>query len=233
MTVTRIVTGVLLRLPLGLILLFMTAALLRAGFLLPLEFHRDSAAFPFLIGLAGGLVIFALLGKFRLVYVFGHELTHWLVAKLFRRRTGRFRVGREGGSVEIENPNLWITLSPYFIPLYTLIWSGLFFLLRQLQPTLIQEYAHYGIGIMGGAYAYHLWMTAFALTREQNDLRAYGWFFSLSLILCANLFLLFLGGLAVTGEWQFGFASLWRILQEQAVWLWAWTTRTIHQIYMI
>ncbi len=196
--------------------MFASVGVVRAWFLLPLDFTRSGVLFPFSVGLGAGLVVFALLCKFRLLYVFGHELTHWLLAKLFRRRTGRFRVGLHGGSVEIENPNLWIALGPYFIPLYSLLWSGIYFAVRQVQPLLAREYVGFAVGGIGLTYAYHLWMTGFALRREQTDLQEYGVFFSFSLIIMLNLGLVFLASLAVTGEWRLGFAGLWAIWREQA-----------------
>jgi hypothetical protein len=56
------------------------------------------------------------------LHVFAHEGAHWLVAKLFRRRTSGFSVGWRGGAVEVESPNLWIALAPYILPLWVLLW---------------------------------------------------------------------------------------------------------------
>ncbi len=211
--------ALLIRFPLSLGLIFLITALLRAAFKMPLDLSRTGVLFPFLLGLVGGTAFFSLLWKFSLLYVFSHELTHWLAAKLFRRRTGRFQIGFNSGNVEIERPNLWITLSPYFVPLYTLIWSGLYFSLRQFQPLLVARFSHLAVGGIGLTYAYHLWMTAFAFTREQQDLKMYGIFFSTCLVLFVNLLLVFLAILAVTGEWREGFNTFLQLLREQTQFL--------------
>ena len=72
-----------------------------------------------LISFTAGFVVLGLgpgAGLSVRLYVFGHELTHWLTARLFRRRTGAFHVGGDRGYVMVERPNVWITLAPYFVP---------------------------------------------------------------------------------------------------------------------
>ena len=58
-----------------------------------------------------GLPLFCFL-RLNSLYVFGHELTHWVMAKIFLRKTGRFQSGKNAGAVEVENPNVWIILAP-------------------------------------------------------------------------------------------------------------------------
>ncbi len=208
------ITARILRFPIILLLIYLSVPLLLTVFQFPMDFRSSTTLFPFLFGLVIGAAIFSMLCKFSPVYIFGHEFTHWLTAKIFRRRTGRFRIGLASGSVEIERPNLWISLSPYFIPLYTLIWSGIYLLIRQFNPLPAGHYEFAAIGGIGLTYAYHLVMTAFAFHRDQQDLRAYGTIFSLSLILFINLLLIFAALLAVTGEWAGGSRLLWHQLQR-------------------
>ena len=52
------------------------------------------------------------------VYVFGHEVTHALWAKLFGGRVAdHFHVSLEGGHVLTDRVNTWIALAPYFFPI--------------------------------------------------------------------------------------------------------------------
>jgi len=219
MILRKIFRSLFIRLPAGLFCLFFAVAIARTFPLLPLDFSSTGVLFPFSVGLGIGLISFSILCKFRLIYIFAHELTHWFLAKLFRRRTGRFQITGNGGAVEIENPNIWIVLGPYFIPLYTLLWAAVYFLLRQIDFMPVAEYASFAVAGMGVTYAYHLWMTCFALSRPQSDLKAYGFFLSISLIICLNLFLVFLGVLAVTAEWRFGFSQLGTCLWKQIEYL--------------
>lgn len=141
------------------------------------------------IGLLVGGVLFSFISKFHPVYVFGHEFTHWLVAKCFRRRTQGFRVGLREGKVDIENPNLWITLAPYFVPIYSVFWLlglGLWALFAEEPPW----YAPVLFAGLGFSYAYHLVMTVYAIRQDQPDLKCHGRFFSFGLILWLNAALL-------------------------------------------
>ncbi len=149
-----------------------------------------------LLGFLGGFVVFAW-GPGRTVsralYVFGHELTHWLVARGFRRRTGPLRVGLDRGFVMVERPNIWITLAPYFVPLYTVSWIGLYGAVRLFQgdappgPALAAVF----LGGVGATYAFHLYWTGRALLRGQPDLRVHGVFFSIAFVLFWNVLFIY------------------------------------------
>lgn len=205
----------ILRLPFTLVLLFITAATLRA--LVDLRPHPDTipALKPFLTGFAGALAILIPFWKFKTLYVFGHEFTHWLVAKLFRRRTGRFRIGTDHGAVEIENPNLCITLAPYVIPIFTLLWCLAVWIFRMIVPdTTLPLSVILPVGV-GATYAYHLRLTAFAVTREQPDLQAYGVVFSLAVILCVNTLVAFTALALATPATGDAFQRLWAFHERQ------------------
>jgi hypothetical protein len=205
----------ILRLPFTLALAFVTVATLRALLSLRPTPEAIPVLKPFLAGFTIAIVVFLLLWKLKLLYVFGHELTHWLLAKLFRRRTGKFRIGLNSGAVEIENPNLWITLGPYIIPIFTLLWclaawlTKLFLKDPEIPYDLIIPA---GVGV---TFAYHVRLTAFAVTRrEQPDLQVHGTLFSLAFILCCNVLLVFSALALVSPSTSTAFQRLW-ILHEQ------------------
>src|SRR3954468_14407382 len=54
------------------------------------------------------------------LYVFGHELTHAIWVWIMGGEVKAFEVSREGGSIVTNKHNVWIALSPYFYPIYTL-----------------------------------------------------------------------------------------------------------------
>src|SRR5213083_261670 len=76
---------------------------------------------PMLAGAACWLVILLLLPKPMWIYVFGHELTHALWAWLFGGRVKKFKATSQGGHVVITRSNFFITLAPYFFPLYVAV----------------------------------------------------------------------------------------------------------------
>jgi hypothetical protein len=98
-----------------------------------------------------------------------------------------------------DRVNWWIALSPYFVPIYALIWMALWLTvnfyhsLRPWQPIL-----YFGIGLF---WAFHLTFTASMAHRRQTDLSGQGVFFSFVIILLVNLFafLLLLSLLAPEG----------------------------------
>src|SRR5687767_11961642 len=73
---------------------------------------------PFLAGFTCWLVIYFLLPKPMLIYVFGHELTHAVWTWLFGGKVKKFKATPRGGHVIITKTNFLIGLSPYFFPLY-------------------------------------------------------------------------------------------------------------------
>lgn len=166
------------------------------------EITNSRSLMLFSAGFGGGFIAFTTLFHFTGLYVFGHELTHFLAAKLFRRRTGKFTVRGSSGSVAVERPNIWISLAPYFIPIYTLLWIGLYGLWQFSLPTspkFVWLVFNTGVGV---TYSYHVCLTIKALKREQNDLQRYGRLFSISVILLANMLLLFGGTTIAFSAWQ-------------------------------
>ncbi|HAR65796.1 MAG TPA: hypothetical protein DCR55_06235 [Lentisphaeria bacterium] len=126
--------------------------------------------------------IFAFCSQYRKLYVAGHELTHWLVAKLFRRYTGRLRIFQHHGSLLVGRVNIWIALAPYFVPFYALCWCILSLpLLFHSSGAAIREV---GIGV---SYAQHWVLTCVILRRDLSDLKCFGRMLSWSVILCMNL----------------------------------------------
>lgn len=152
--------------------------------------------------------------KFTVVYVFGHELTHWIVAKCFLKRTGRFRVHMTNGFVEIYDGNIWITLAPYVIPIYTVAAMGVFGI-SQIFVYPSPEWATLTFAICASlGYAYHCVLTVFAISQSQSDLKQNGVCFSFAIIVTGNVLLLLLAILLTTGQWRQAYEMTW----DMAVW---------------
>jgi hypothetical protein len=216
----------LLRFLLAVVLLFFTAALLWTLVSLPVKLNFENVLLPALIGFLGGLAFFILVSRLLVLYVFGHELTHWFAAKFFLRETGDMKVGSTGGSVAVQKPNIWITLAPYFIPFYTLVWLGVYGIFRfgyGPPNNVVLRILYSGIGL---TYAFHVVLTVHSLLREQSDLKQHGRVLSLILILFCNTLLLLAGLLTVTHQWPEGMRGLsrrvgleWDGVASGAMWL--------------
>ena len=150
--------------------------------------HSGSADVVWVPLLAGALcwvVIYLLLPKPMLIYVFGHELTHALWTWLFGGRVKKFKASSKGGHVIVTKNNFFIALAPYFCPLYALL-VVLFFILGHW----IWNWQHYQAWFhlfLGAAYAFHVTLTWHILKHNQTDITEQGYLFSGVVILLGNI----------------------------------------------
>jgi len=163
---------------------------------------------------AAGMVLFGILfavvprNILMLSYVFGHEVTHALWAKLLGGKVAnRFHVSLEGGHVLTDRVNTWIVLSPYFFPIYSVLVVTLYGALKLAarligNPALVSnvDAFHWLIALLiGMTLAFHLVFTCLLIVKGQPDLHYGGTFFSLILIYTINL-LIITGLLLATGK---------------------------------
>jgi len=198
---------------------FVTLALLICLIRLPRSFENANQAWAFLGGFLVGLPLFH---RYRCIpcYVFGHEMTHWAVATLFLRKTSNIRLNLHSGSVDIENPNIWIILAPYFLPFYMLLILGIYGFVLLFDPPL-PDWAGITIAaVIGLSYAYHVILTCIAISKGQLDLRINGVVFSLSLIIICNVFFVYLGLMIATRQLLPGFKLLFSQLAAQSEIVW-------------
>ncbi|MGI8438010.1 MAG: hypothetical protein ACR2NX_14115 [Chthoniobacterales bacterium] len=142
----------------------------------------------FSLGVVLWLIAFFGLPRPLLVYVFGHELTHALWVLLMGGRVSDFQVRRDGGHIVTDRNNFWISLAPYFFPLYSvlaLVAYGIASLFTDMPP-----YGRILYAIIGVTWAFHLTFTVWMIPKSQTDLTSNGTFFSLVLIYLMNLCLL-------------------------------------------
>jgi hypothetical protein len=197
--------------------------------------HAPSA-FPFLAGLllAAAAWLFGRycavseagpvgwLGAFtRRLYIFGHELTHALAAWSVGGKVLGFKIGESGGHVDLSHSNAFIALSPYCVPIYTLLLIFGYRLLLWLRPALGN--AGLFAVLVGLTLAFHGLKTFEVLfDRRQPDLaQAGGVVFSLSWIAFANglvvlilLKALFPGSVALAEDL--------RLVGERTAGFWGW-----------
>jgi len=121
-------------------------------------------------------------------YVYGHELTHAVWVWLMGGHVSDFQVRRDGGHIMTNKSNVWIALSPYFYPIYSvlvMILYGVGWLFCDMAPYTCWLFLALGI-----TWTFHMSFTLWMIPKGQSDLSRYGTFFSLVVIYLMNLALL-------------------------------------------
>lgn len=117
-------------------------------------------------------------------YIFGHELTHAIASIISGGKVKSFKVRKTGGNVTLTKTNTFVTLAPYFVPIYTLLFIIAYWAIKQIFDTNT-HYRHF-LFIFGFTIALHLSLTVFAIRQGQSDLKRYGFIYSLILIFILN-----------------------------------------------
>lgn len=141
-----------------------------------------------------GAAVWVVLGCSRLftssllyLYVLGHELTHALAVICSRGSVHNFKADLDGGYITTDKSNLFISLSPYFLPLWAILWGLVWGIVYIFWPTVTSQALLYaGLGFW---WCFHLFWTAWIIPKDQPDLADNGTFFSLILVYFANLIL--------------------------------------------
>ena len=118
-------------------------------------------------------------------YILGHELTHALWTWLLGGEVKRIRVGSHSGSVWVTRDNIFISLAPYFFPLYTLLAVIGWYVLSLFWN--LDHYRPFWMAVVGLTWSFHLTFTVDLLRRRQPDLVPHGRFFSLCVIYLLNV----------------------------------------------
>lgn len=119
------------------------------------------------------------------IYVLGHELTHAIAAVLSAGRVQRLRIDLNGGYVETDADNLFIALSPYFVPLWMCCWLLILWVANWVYP--FPEWEAWFYAGFGFWWSFHLYWTVWVIPREQPDMLENGLLFSLLLVMIMNI----------------------------------------------
>ncbi len=182
---------------------------------------HEAWSISFGVGFVVWLLIFCLLPRTLWLYVLGHEFTHALAAMLAGGKVSAFKVSSGGGHVITDRVNWWIALSPYFVPIYALIWIGLwltidfYYPLKAWQPVLF-----FGIGFF---WAFHVTFTVSMIHPRQTDLSREGYIFSGVIIALINVALILLLLSFLTHDLKWSGERFWMQTQR----CYAWTGREI------
>lgn len=160
------------------------------------------------------------------IYVLGHELTHAIAAWLSFSKVQTIHFDMEGGYVETEADNLFVALSPYFVPLWMLCWLSILFVVNFFFP--FAEYNAWFYAGLGFWWTFHLHWTAWIIPREQPDLLENELVFSTLLIMLINvgilIGLLICFGVVSPSGYYTDFLncarSIWAMLSDVSLWFW-------------
>lgn len=170
----------------------------------------------FSLGLVCWLIIYFGLPRPLRIYVFGHELTHFLMVKIMGGRVSEFSVTREGGYIVSSKINTWIALAPYFVPIYSVFVIVAYGMVSNLYDLQAHADLATGLlyGLLGMTWGFHATFTVSMIPRGQTDLAYGGTFFSLTVIYLMNLLVLSL--LLTVATPYVSFASFGRELLAHA-----------------
>ncbi|MDR0956777.1 MAG: hypothetical protein LBL77_02825 [Endomicrobium sp.] len=165
-------------------------AVLAAGYVLVkniLDFtiNFSDLCLPFWIGILCYVVFQLVFYRPMKTYIFGHELSHVIVGILSGAKIKKFNVTNQSGSVVLTKNNIWITLAPYFFPVYTLLILLIYICLGWF--INIKQFYKYFLFFIGFSIAFHIMLTVYILSVRQPDLKVYGIFFSHIIILAINI----------------------------------------------
>jgi hypothetical protein len=148
------------------------------------RFWASEEFFFFSLGTLLWIIAFFGLPRPMLLYVFGHELTHAIWTWLMGGRVRQFRVSRVGGYVVTDTNNFWISLAPYFFPIYSilalLLYGGIGVFVD------VEPYRQWLFGVVGFTWSFHATFAIWMLWQGQTDLVEHGTFFSMMVIYLVN-----------------------------------------------
>ena len=160
-----------------------------------------------LSGVLAYLCLHCFLQKPERLYLWGHEFTHLIVAKLFLRPVHGFHItSRSGGKVVIDRTNVAIDLAPYALPFYNVV---ALLVVALLPVTILAGGSPYVRRIYlcaaGFLFAMHLCFSTEGFIDGQPDVLRSGRIFSLAVVLL--LLMLWTPVLAAPGT-HAGFSGL-------------------------
>jgi hypothetical protein len=137
----------------------------------------------FLWGIVSYVVLHLLFYKPTYFYVLGHEAVHAGLSWVMGGRIKSFKVSGEGGQVATDKSNAIIELGPYFIPVYAIIITLVYF-------VLVSSYNINGsifVFLIGFALALHMISTIEIMKVRQPDIMKSGYFFSIVMVYILNI----------------------------------------------
>lgn len=143
-------------------------------------FHSKEEGWILLGGSIGYLLAHVFLRKPERMYLWAHEFSHLIAAKLFFRKVHSFHItSRDGGKVVIDRTNVMIDLAPYAFPLYSLGATAAAALLKNVSPWVPDLY----LALASFLFTMHVLFSAEGFIKGQPDLKRSGRVFSAAVVL--------------------------------------------------
>lgn len=142
----------------------------------------------FLLGIVLYVIMHLFLFKPNYIYVFGHEFVHALAIWLCLGSVKKIKVSKDGGSVTGTKNNLFISTSPYFVPIFPIIIAVIYFVISASYE--ISDLGVVFVGILGFTVAMHLIMTVDTLKVQQPDLIAIGQILATVAVVSVNILII-------------------------------------------
>jgi len=137
----------------------------------------------FIWGIASYVILHLLFYKPTYLYVLGHESVHAGLAWVFGGKIKSFKVSENGGSVGTDKSNFVIELGPYFIPIYAIIITIIYF-------VVASSYSINGalfVFLIGFTLAMHMISTIEVMKIRQPDIVKSGYLFSIVTVYILNI----------------------------------------------
>ena len=150
------------------------------------RFWATEEFYFFTLGTLLWAITFLWLPRPIVIYVFGHELTHALWVWMQLGEVSEFSVGRDGGYIIADRRDFFVSLAPYFFPLYSIVVIAGFGGAGHYYPVM-WEHRRWLFAAIGVTWAFHITFTLWMIPKQQTDLLLHGTFFSLVIIYIANL----------------------------------------------
>ena len=158
-------------------------------------------------GIVSYMVLHLLFYKPTYLYVLGHESVHAGMSWIFGGKIKSFKATAEGGSVKTDKSNFVTELAPYFIPIYAIIVTVIYFVVSRSYPINGSIF----VFLIGLTLAFHLISTIEIMKIKQPDIMKSGYLFSIVLVYTLNIviisviFSLMFPGFSIQGF----FSDLW------------------------
>lgn len=135
-------------------------------------------------GAAAYLVVHFIIRKPERLYLWSHEFSHLIAAKLFLRKIHSFHISsRDGGKVVIDRTNVIIDLAPYMVPFYCLVCGCAAAIFRSASPWVPDVY----IAVFSFLFSMHLVFSAEGFLKGQPDVKRSGRLFSSAVVMLSLL----------------------------------------------
>jgi len=137
----------------------------------------------FLWGIGSYVALHLLFYRPTYLYVLGHEAVHAGISWIFGGKIKSFKVSDKGGSVSTTKSNVVVELSPYFVPIYAIIISVIYFIIASSYNINGAIF----IFLIGFALAFHMVSTIEVMKIRQPDIVKSGYFFSIVMVFVLNI----------------------------------------------